>query len=91
MTIVNTCRGSPDEEVERMDDERRHHPLGGEERPGDVALLQQEEEGGQVGQDIRQAQNHIEKCEFDYCKHLAVLEKGNSGTQAWISLSLNNV
>ena len=73
---VHMC-GSPDEEVERLDDERRHHPPCGYERPGDVALLQQEEVGDQVGQNIRQTQNHIEECEFDDCKHLDGLERSN--------------
>ena len=47
-----------------MDEERRHHPLGSKYRPQDVVLLQQEEEGGQVRQNVRQAQYHIKKCEF---------------------------
>ena len=42
-----------------MDEERGHHPLGSKYRPQDVVLLQQEEEGGQVRQNVRQAQYHI--------------------------------
>ena len=52
-----------------MDEERRHHPLGSKYRPQDVVLLQQEKEGGQVCQNIRQAQNHIKECEFKHCSH----------------------
>ena len=63
MSIVQVCH-LPEDEVGRMDEERRHHPLGSQKRPCDVALVQQEEEGDQVRQNIRQPKNHIEKCEF---------------------------
>ena len=68
MRIVQIC-DSPDDEVKRVDEERRQHPLCSQQRPQDVVLRQQEEEGGQVGQNIRQAENHIKECEFQHCNH----------------------
>ena len=56
--------GSPDEEVKGMDEERRHHPLGSQQRPQGVVLLPQEEEGAQVSQNIGQAQDYIKKCKL---------------------------
>ena len=34
-----------------------------------MVLLQQEEEGGQVRQNIRQPKNHIKECEFEHLEH----------------------
>ena len=59
----------PEDEVSRMDKERRQHPLGSQLRPQDVVLCQQEEEGGQVRQNVHQAQYHIKEREFEHCNH----------------------